>query len=88
MILATFESKVDGIPCKIEVTHFLSVPPHKGSPHSCDCPDDYYGYTEVEFRCLDRRGRRAAWLERKLTQAEIRRIETECAEHMSQEGNI
>lgn len=82
MILTTFESTVAGIPCQIEVDVFIHVPPHRGSPHSCDSDVDYYGYTEVGFSVMDRRGRYAAWLERKMTEDERERIERECVEQM------
>jgi hypothetical protein len=41
---------------------------------------DYYGYHEVEFDVYDRRGYRAAWLERKMTDEDRARIETEILE--------
>jgi hypothetical protein len=47
---------------------------------------DYYGYTESEWVVLDRRGRPAAWLERKLTDAERSRIEQEVAETMAEDA--
>ena len=67
------ESRVAGIPCLIEVTHYFNEP---GSASACN-PWDYYGYTEIEFNVLDRRGRRAEWLERKLTRKDEERIENE-----------
>jgi hypothetical protein len=46
---------------------------------------DYYGYSESEWDVLDRRGRPAAWLERKLTDDDRQRIEQEIAEAMTEE---
>jgi len=73
MYIAEIESRVAGIPCLIGVTHYHSV---RGS-YSYNAPSDldYYGYTEAEWEVLDRRGRKAPWLERKLNQSERDRIE-------------
>jgi hypothetical protein len=82
--LAEIESTVAGIPCVIGVTEFSSV---RGSySYHADSDMDYYGYTESEWVVLDRRGRPAAWLERKLTDAERSRIEQEVAEAMSEDA--
>jgi len=82
--LAEIESTVAGIPCVIGVTEFSSV---RGSySYHADSDMDYYGYTESEWVVLDRRGRPAAWLERKLTDAERSRIEQEVAEAMAEDA--
>jgi hypothetical protein len=82
--LAEIESTVAGIPCLIGVTEFSSV---RGSySYHADSDMDYYGYTESEWMVLDRRGRPAAWLERKLTDAERSRIEQEVAETMAEDA--
>jgi hypothetical protein len=82
--LAEIESTVAGIPCLIGVTEFSSV---RGSySYHADSDMDYYGYTESEWVVLDRRGRPAAWLERKLTDAERSRIEQEIAKAMTEEA--
>jgi hypothetical protein len=82
--LAEIESTVAGIPCLIGVTEFNSV---RGSySYHADSDMDYYGYTESEWVVLDRRGRPAAWLERKLTDAERSRIEQEVAEAMAEDA--
>ena len=52
-----------GIPAIAKVTHLIVV---KGSVRA-DNPDDYYGYSEVEFEICDRKGYAANWLERKMT---------------------
>jgi hypothetical protein len=81
--IAEIESRVAGIPCLIGVTHFDSV---SGS-YSYNAPSDmdYYGYSESEWDVLDRRGRPAAWLERKLTDDDRQRIEQEIAEAMTED---
>jgi hypothetical protein len=82
--LAEIESTVAGIPCLIGVTEFSSV---RGSySYHADSDMDYYGYTESEWVVLDRRGRPAAWLERKLTEAERSRIEQEVTETMAEDA--
>lgn len=76
--------RVGGIPCLAEVTHYLHVPPYRGPASYCDCPDDLYGCTEIEFNVLDRNGRPAAWLEKKLTDAERQRVEAEILDCMKE----
>ena len=64
---------ISGIPCRVEVTHY-----HRQKANDqADNPDDYHGYVEVEFDVLDRRGRPAPWLEKKLSADDNRRIEAE-----------
>jgi hypothetical protein len=83
-MIAEIESRVAGIPCLIGVTEFQSV---RGSySYHADSDMDYYGYTESEWVVLDRRGRPAAWLERKLTSADRSRIEQEIAKAMTEEA--
>lgn len=74
------ESRIQGIPCLIEVTTLKVVKPWRGSAQSCPSSDDYYGYSEVEFEVLDRKGYKAAWLERKISGKDRARIKTEILE--------
>ena len=79
--ITEIETRVVGIPCIIGVTHFESV---RGSFNYHAASDyDYHGYTECEFEVLDRRGRKAPWLERKLNDKIIREIEQEIAEQLN-----
>jgi hypothetical protein len=80
--ITEIETRVAGIPCIIGVTHFESV---KGSGNKWTAASDwdYYGYTECEYEVLDRRGRKAAWLERKITSEINSEIEREIAESMT-----
>lgn len=82
MYIDQFDHHVAGIPCQVGVTHFFRQAPWKGSAHTAPSDMDYYGYTEMEYDILDRRGRPAAWLERKLTDRERSRIDEEVFEHM------
>lgn len=79
--IAEIDARVAGIPCLIGVTEFNR---YEGS-HSYDAPSDmdYYGFTEVEFDVLDRRGRPAAWLERKLDDNQREEIEYLISEKLS-----
>jgi len=61
--IAQIETRVAGIPCLIGVIDYVSVP----GDSRADSDWDYYGYVESDWQLLDRRGRPAAWLERKLT---------------------
>lgn len=80
MILATY---IQGIPCRVRVTHYFHQP-----AMGCwaDSPDDCYGYTEVEFEALDGRGRPAPWLERKMRSEDRHAIEQEIIE--AKEGEV
>ena len=66
----TIQHKLAGIPCLIEVTNYVRVAPWPGSAQTCDSSDDFHGYTEYEYNILDRRGRKAPWLEQKSTPEE------------------
>lgn len=70
--IETVEFCLKGIPCLIGVVDYSCV---KGS-YSYNAPSDwdYYGYSDIEWELLDRKGYRAKWLEYKLdtdTNAEI-----------------
>lgn len=75
------ETRIAGIPCLVEADVFVS----EGSYSRNAASDwDYYGWAEVgELTIMDRRGRIAPWLERKLTNEEIYRIEGELIEAAS-----
>ena len=51
----------------------------------CDSDLDCYGYSEVEFDVLDRNGRPAPWLEKKMSESERSEIEGLLLEEMSDE---
>lgn len=69
MTTETFSTYLAGIPCQIAVTGFRRV---EGS-YSYNAPSDadFYGYTDYDYEVLDRRGRPAPWLEKKVSEAEI-----------------
>ena len=74
------DSNISGIPCQIGISNYVSV---AGNPYTWDSDADYYGYTEMEWDVLDRKGYHASWLERKLDDKMRDRIETEIDEFMS-----
>lgn len=77
-----FETRIAGIPCICHVTHYTPVIPGRFSGPPEDCYPDEGG--EFEFEVLDRNGRPAPWLERKLTSEDEDRLyqefisESEC----------
>ena len=75
----TFESRIAGIPCQIDVTYYYGGCSARtwGDPSDCYPAED----EEFEFTVLDRRGRKAAWLERKLTDADHDRLLQEYKDH-------
>lgn len=70
-----YEIKICGIPAIARVTHYRPGDPGytSGPPERCYPPEP----AELEWEVLDRRGRPAAWLARKMTDAERERIERE-----------
>jgi hypothetical protein len=44
---------------------------------------DYYGYSDAEWEVLDRKGYKAAWLERKLTARDNDRINAEISKYFN-----
>lgn len=65
-----------GIPCQAEITRvdgrYVPAKVH-GDPDDCYEAE----YPEIEWVILDRKGYRAKWLEKKLTDEESARIESE-----------
>lgn len=63
-----FRSRARGIPCIVDVTHYLAEVPANLSGH----PDSWYApeSAEVEVDLLDRRGRPAPWLAAKMSDAD------------------
>jgi len=66
------ETRVSGIPCLVDFEYFKQEPDHRA-----DSDWDYTGYIDIEYTILDRRGRPAAWLERKITSKDDERIREE-----------
>lgn len=79
-----FPTRVHGIPCQIQVTHFTPGCPAKtwGPPENCHEAEP----AELDFEVLDRRGRHAAWLERYITPEVESRIAEE--HHVMRQAEI
>jgi hypothetical protein len=76
----TFESQISGIPCQIKVTECAYHAPQSSNPYFCDSDLDYYGYWDIDWHVLDRKGYQAEWLAKKLTDADHDRIDAEIIE--------
>ena len=79
MYIAEIETRVAGIPCLIGVIEYESTAGSYNYHAASDC--DYYGYTESSWTVLDRRGRPATWLAKKLTDKDQNRIDEELTRH-------
>jgi len=62
--LTVFDTRVAGIPCQIGVLNYERHAPM--SAHQAHSDLEFYGYSEVDYVVLDRRGRPAPWLQRKV----------------------
>ena len=80
MYQALVEIRAAGIPALAGVFSYSYQPPFRGSPYLCSCSDDFYGHEEVEWELLDRRGKPAPWLDRKLSPADREGITRELLE--------
>lgn len=69
-----FDHRIANIPCKIDVSYFHSTKPWAGNPADCPSDVDYYGDVEVEYEVLDRKGRVADWLLKKMTEDDKKEI--------------
>lgn len=83
MAKQVFESHIQGIPCLIEVYEYVVTPSWGGSPRNCPSADDYYGYEEINYGVLDRKGYDATWLEKKIKIEDDERITEEIRNYMS-----
>jgi hypothetical protein len=68
MYKGILDTRIAGIPCKIGITS-LTIDRRFGS--------------EADFHVMDRRGRLAPWLDRKLTEGDYERIVDEIVEAMA-----
>ena len=74
-----FHSRLAGIPCIIDV---ISIDFIKGDGFWAVSDEDSRDRFSAEFEVLDRRGRRAPWLERKLTAEIIDSIERQIGDRV------
>ena len=75
---ADFTDYANGIPCGVVIDYFYSTAGDRGACNR----DDYEGYTDMEWHLVDRKGYKADWLSKKLTDADISRIEDRIVEIM------
>lgn len=83
--IAEVEHRIAGIPCLIGVIEYTHV---KGSyVHDADSDWDFYGYTDSTWDVLDRNGRKAAWLAKKLNDREEELVEEAIIEYFQELEN-
>lgn len=73
--MTQIETNVAGIPCLVQMTY---------------CERDYNesgSWVDLEFEIQDRRGRKADWLAKKMTQDDINRIKSELLAARKEEYN-
>lgn len=58
------DARIAGIPYQVKVLSFHRQAPWRGSIMSCPSDVDWYGYTEMDYEILDRKGYKAPWLEK------------------------
>ena len=63
--LTVFDTRVAGIPCQIGVLNYERHAPM--SAHQAHSDIEFYGYSEVDYVVLDRRGNPAPWLQNKVS---------------------
>jgi hypothetical protein len=73
----TFDHTAAGIPCKVVVTDYKP-----GTPDGRFEPGDP---EEIEWHLADRRGRKAEWLEARLTCAQFQEIEQQALDKAREE---
>ena len=77
--MSTFNSKIQGIPCQIRVTYYTpDVPMHWGQTMETSYPAEDGIF---EYDVLDRKGYRAKWLEKIMTDKDRARIEEDYADY-------
>lgn len=73
--MSEFKTRIQGIPCIVKVINYTPAftPTWGGAMEDGDYGDD----PEFDFDVFDTRGRPAPWLARKVTDADVERIEQE-----------
>lgn len=44
---------IEDIEIDVNITHYLHVPPWRGSKHTCPSDEDWYGYTNLEYEIVE-----------------------------------
>jgi len=63
----------NGLPCIAVLTWYLSA----AANYRADNPEDYYGYTDVEFELRTRNDKPANWMDKFMSEKDRQRIEME-----------
>jgi hypothetical protein len=71
-------TRVCSIPCGVVVTNYVEA--DKGSFHCPPSPEEF------EFELYDRKGYRATWLERKMTEKDEMKLLKEWLDHITDDG--
>ena len=70
-----FSTRIHGIPCQVMITQYKNI---AGSYNRrASSAMKYYGYTDIQYVILDRKGYRADWLRNKMDGDDENRIEDE-----------
>lgn len=84
-LASMLDATISGIPCKIEVNDCIGV---KGSYNRmCDSDWDYYGFSDISYTVYDRKGYKADWLSKKITDDEDSEIQAMIIESESDDGD-
>lgn len=80
--MCEFSTHVAGIPCRVKVVEYEPADPgyFRGHPDSWEPGDP----GEIVLEILDRRGKPAKWLERKLDAGGWERLREEAVKHMEE----
>jgi hypothetical protein len=70
-IFMIIDVSVHGIPCQAAMVGGHYVKPDSGADNPCDYAG---GWFDFEFELLDRKGYRAKWLEKKMSDADAEKI--------------
>ena len=79
--IAQVPAFIDGIPCLLGVTRYFV----KCADRHADNDMDFYGYTEVEYDILDRKGYKADWLSKKVSRFKEIDLQEKITEYMGKQ---
>jgi hypothetical protein len=72
-------ANIAGIPCLLGIDDFYRQPADFGACNR----DDFFGYVELEFTVMDRKGYKADWLVKKITPVIDRELEKTVLEYFA-----
>lgn len=47
------DGNIEEIEIDVNITHYLHVPPWRGSKHTCPSDEDWYGYTNLDHEIVE-----------------------------------